>query len=118
MTKAPQTQNLNQLANQLLDKARSVDSGRAAQGIYNGKYLRQALLTLTAGSKMAEHDSPPEVTLQVLQGRVELSSAEESWDLSEGDLVEIPPQRHSVTAHEDAAFLLTIRTSVGESTGS
>lgn len=112
MTDSSQTQNLSQLANQLLDKARSVDSGRAAQGIYSGKYLRQALLTLTAGSKLAEHDSPPEATLQVLQGRVVLSSAEESWDLSESDFVEIPPQRHSVTAREDSAFLLTIRTAV------
>lgn len=115
MTDSSPTQNLKRLAAQLLDKARNADSGRAAQGIYSGQYLRQALLTLTAGSKLAEHDSPPEATLQVLQGRVELSSAEESWDLSEGDLVEIPPQRHSVTAHEDAAFLLTIRTAVAGS---
>lgn len=115
MTDSSQAQNLSHLAAELLDKARGADSGRAAQGVYRGRYLKQALLTLTSGSKLAEHDSPPEATLQVLRGRVVLSSAEESWDLSEGELVEIPPQRHSVTAREDAAFLLTIRTDVTRS---
>ncbi|MGO2862824.1 MAG: cupin domain-containing protein [Brevibacterium sp.] len=112
MTDNSQTQNLGELTSELLEKARGANSGRAAHGVYSGRYLKQALLTLTAGTKMAEHDSPPEATLQVLQGRVALSSAEESWELSAGDLMTIPPERHSVLAHEDAAFLLTIRTDV------
>lgn len=112
MTDNSHTQNLGELTEELLNKARGVNSGRAAHAVYSGPYLKQALLTLTAGTKMAEHDSPPEATLQVLQGSVALSSAEESWDLRTGDLMTIPPERHSVTAHEDAAFLLTIRTDV------
>lgn len=112
MTDKSQTQNLGELTDELLEKARGANSGRAAHGVYSGRYLKQALLTLTAGTKMAEHDSPPEATLQVLQGSLALSSAEESWDLRAGDLLTIPPERHSVQAHEDAAFLLTIRTDV------
>lgn len=112
MTDNSQTQNLGEPTSELLEKARGTNSGRAAHGVYSGRYLKQALLTLTAGTKMAEHDSPPEATLQVLQGRVALSSAEESWELSAGDLMTIPPERHSVQAHEDSAFLLTIRTDV------
>lgn len=112
MTDDTQKQNLGQLAEGLLRKARGANSGRAADAVYSGQYLNQALMTLTAGSKMAEHDSPPEATLQVLQGSVTLSSAEESWDLRTGDLMTIPPERHSVQADEDSAFLLTIRTDV------
>lgn len=106
------TQNLGELVQELLQKARGANSGRAAHSVYSGRYLKQALLTLTAGTTMAEHDSPPEATMQVLQGSVALSSAEESWDLRAGDLMTIPPERHSVQAHEDTAFLLTIRSDV------
>lgn len=112
MVEHEQVNNLGELAPELLDKARKAHSGRAARAVYSGQYLNQALLTLTAGSKMDEHDSPPEATLQVLQGSVTLSSAEESWDLRTGDLLTIPPERHSVVAQEDAAFLLTIRTDI------
>ncbi|SDT18292.1 hypothetical protein SAMN04489751_4029 [Brevibacterium sandarakinum] len=112
MTDNSHTQNLAELTDELLNKARSANSGRAAHGVYSGQYLKQALLTLTAGTTMAEHDSPPEATLQVLKGSVALSAAEETWELRSGDLMTIPPQRHSVTAHEDVAFLLTIRTDV------
>lgn len=112
MTDNTQPQNLRKLTQELLQKARGTNSGRAAHAVYSGQYLNQALLTMTAGSKMAEHDSPPEATLQVLQGSVTLSSAEESWDLLAGDLMTIPPERHSVQAHEDSAFLLTIRADV------
>ncbi|MDN5552385.1 cupin domain-containing protein [Brevibacterium sp. BDJS002] len=112
MTDNSHTQNLGKLTDELLTKARGANSGRAAHSVYSGQYLKQALLTLTAGTTMAEHDSPPEATLQVLQGSVALSSAEETWDLSAGDLMTIPPERHSVRAHEDSAFLLTIRTDV------
>ncbi|AOP53618.1 cupin domain-containing protein [Brevibacterium aurantiacum] len=112
MTDNPHIQNLGELAEELLQKARGASSGRAAHSVYSGRYLKQALLTLTAGTTMAEHDSPPEATLQVLQGSVALSSAEESWDLRAGDIMTIPPERHSVQAHEDSAFLLIIRTDV------
>lgn len=112
MTDNTNIQNLGEVAEELLQKARGANSGRAAHSVYSGPYLKQALLTLTAGTTMAEHDSPPEATMQVLQGSVALSSAEESWDLRAGDIMTIPPERHSVKAHEDSAFLLTIRTDV------
>ncbi|WP_181275217.1 LuxR family transcriptional regulator [Brevibacterium oceani] len=104
--------NLTALSTELLDKARASHSGRAAKGIFVGAYLRQALLTLSAGSELADHDSPPEATLQVLRGEVRLATADDSWELSEGDLIAIPSQRHSVTALSDAASILTIRTDV------
>lgn len=113
MTDDLNTQNLTSLSAELLDKARGSRSGRAAKGVFVGTFLRQALLTLSAGSELADHDSPPEATLQVLKGEVRLATASDSWELSEGDLIPIPPQRHSVTALSDAAFLLTIRTDVG-----
>src|SRR5699024_7965678 len=75
-------------------------------------YLRQVLLTLTEGAELADHDSPPEATLQVVEGSVRLATATGSCELSTGDLITVPPERHSVAAVTDAAFMLTIRTEV------
>ncbi|MGC2939689.1 MULTISPECIES: cupin domain-containing protein [unclassified Brevibacterium] len=113
MTDNPSAQNIESLSTELLEKARGSRSGRAAKGVFTGTYLRQAVLTLAAGAELADHDSPPEATLQVLKGDVRLAADDESWELTEGDLIAIPPQRHSVTALSDAAFMLTIRTDVG-----
>ena len=112
MTDEPTGQNLRGLSAELLDKAHASRSGRAARGVFTGTYLRQVMLTLTEDSELADHDSPPEASLQVIEGRVRLATAEASWELSTGDLIAIPPERHSVTALEDSAFLLTIRTDV------
>ena len=112
MTGQASAQNLESLSAELLEKARGVRSGRAAKGVFTGTYLRQALLTLRAGAELAEHDSPPEATLQVVTGQVRMVTADETWELSAGELIAIPPQKHSVEALTDAAFLLTIRTEI------
>lgn len=105
---------LSDLVEELLELARLAHSGRAARGVYGGSHLRQAMLTLVSGAELSEHEAPPEATLQVIRGRLTLSTAEESWDLGAGEFVMIPSQRHSVTAIEDSAFLLTIRTDIAE----
>ena len=112
MTDQMPAQDLEALSAELLEKARGAHSGRAAKGVFAGTYLRQALLTLREGAELAEHDSPPEATLHVVKGQVRMVTADESWELSAGELIAIPPQKHSVEALTDAAFLLTIRTEV------
>jgi quercetin dioxygenase-like cupin family protein len=69
--------------------------------------LRQTLLALSAGTSLAEHDSPGEATLYVLIGRVRLQAGGDCWDGRDGDLITIPPARHELHAFEDAAVLLT-----------
>ncbi|GAA4808179.1 hypothetical protein GCM10023353_09800 [Tomitella cavernea] len=46
--------------------------------------------------------------MQVLSGRITLDTSENSWEGRTGDLLVIPPARHSVTAVEDSSFLLTV----------
>ena len=61
-----------------------------------------------ASPELGAHDSPPEATLQVLIGRVRLVGAGRSWELVAGDLIAIPPERHSVSALDDSVFVLTV----------
>ncbi len=114
MTDQVSAQNLETLSAELMEKARGTHSGRAAKGVFAGTYLRQALLTLRAGAQLAEHHSPPEATLHVVKGQMRMMTADESWELGAGELIAIPPQKHSVEALTDAAFLLTIRTEINE----
>lgn len=99
----------------LLATARTARAQRAADTIYGSRdtVMRQTMVALLAGAELAEHDSPPEATLQVLSGRVRLIGKGRSWELGPGDLVAIPPERHSVTALEDSVFVLTLIRATG-----
>jgi quercetin dioxygenase-like cupin family protein len=56
--------------------------GRAAATVYGGheKTLLQTMIALTAGTSLAEHESPGDATVYVLGGRVRLASAAASWE--------------------------------------
>lgn len=97
-------------ARELLERAAAASSGRAADTVHGGHEhaLRQTLLALTAGTGLAEHESPGEATLLVLHGHVRLSSGDATWEGRSGDLLAIPDARHALDAVEDSAVLLTV----------
>lgn len=101
---------LDARAVELLERATASAGGRSADTVHGGQgaVLRQTLLALTAGNSLAEHESPGEATLQVLRGRVRLSSGDDSWDGRAGDLLPVPQARHGLEALEDSAVLLTV----------
>lgn len=102
---------LPELADELLRTAREAAHGRSAKGLLggHGHVLRQIVMALRDGSSLDEHDSPEEgATLQVLQGRIRLSTATDSWEGAAGDHLVIPHERHDVLALEDAVFILTV----------
>ncbi|HEX5493307.1 MAG TPA: cupin domain-containing protein [Mycobacteriales bacterium] len=101
---------LDALAREHLERAAASSTGRSASTVYGGHehVLRQTLVALTAGSSLTEHGSPGEATLYVLRGRVRLNADGTSWDGRSGDLLVIPPARHSLDAVEDSAVLLVV----------
>lgn len=100
---------LDDLSQELLDAAATKGSGRSSTTVTGGRdhIMRQTVIALLAGEELAEHDSPGEATLQVLRGRVDLQAGSDSWEAKAGDLVGIPPHRHSLHALEDSVVLLT-----------
>ncbi len=93
-----------------LERATTSSNGRSAETVHGGHehVLRQTLITLRAGTAMTEHENPGEATVLVLRGRVRLRSGADSWEGIAGDLLIVPPARHSLEAVEDAAALLTV----------
>lgn len=101
---------LDALTREHLERATAASTGRSAATVYGGHdhVLRQTVLALTAGSALAEHESPGEATLLVLRGHVKLTSGDTSWEGRTGDLITVPETRHGLQAIEDSAVLLTV----------
>lgn len=99
---------LDELGDALIADLRNHPAGRAAKTILSGTVMRAVVIALKEGAEMSEHDSPPAATLYVIRGHVTLRAGEREWSVQPGQLVPIPPQRHSVLAHADTAMLLTV----------
>lgn len=75
-----------------------------------GQTLGQVLLTMNAGSQLADHNNPGEATLLVLSGEVTLAWADgsESARLKAGEYTVIPQAKHRLDAHADSVVLLSV----------
>lgn len=93
----------------LEDAAQAHAAARAARTIITRPGLRSTLIALGAGHELAEHDSPGSATVLVMRGSVSLRSSSHEWPLSAGELIAIPPERHSLHADSDCVVLLTVR---------
>lgn len=105
---------LPELAQQHLDRALTNDNGRSAELVAHDGPLRQTVIALVAGVELAEHNSPPAASIQVLRGSVAVTIGGRPQVLHAGELELLTHERHSVLARSDAVFLLTTVTGTGE----
>lgn len=103
-----ETVELAELAATLIADLPQHPAGRCARTILSGPVMRAVVIALADGAEMAEHQAPPAATLYVITGAVTLKADDKQWRLHPGELVPIPPARHSLEAHADSAILLTV----------
>lgn len=66
-------------------------------------------LLLPAGKEIPRHCAPGDMTLQCLEGRVDLAVADNQLQMTQGSMVHLlSSQPHSLRADEDSSMLLTI----------
>lgn len=100
---------LHALAGDLLEKAASEHSGRAARTLpHPVDGLRQTVIALRADAELSEHESPGPASLLVVRGRVRLVAGEESVSLGAHAITPVPNRRHSLHADEDSVVLLSV----------
>ncbi|MDB1088271.1 cupin [Streptomyces sp. ACA25] len=100
-------EDLIELAQEHMEKARSAPHGRSAHLFLQDGPLRQSIIALTEGSELDEHNSPPAASLQVLQGSVRITGTSEDVELATGHIHKLPQERHGLRALEDAIVVLT-----------
>jgi quercetin dioxygenase-like cupin family protein len=99
---------LESVGREQLEEARRSSNGRASRTLHHGHRLHQTLLALTAGTRLAEHQSPGDATVQCLSGHVVLNAGAESVAVPAGGLVHVPARRHDLVAREDSLVVLTV----------
>lgn len=69
---------LDALARQQMQLALTAGGGHTADTVFGGheKVLRQTVVAMVAGARLAEHENPGEATVLVLKGRLRLSAAD------------------------------------------
>lgn len=100
---------LDAIGREHLERAKDASSGRSSSTVFGGheQTLRQTVIALRVGATMTEHNSPGEATLVVLKGHVRLMAGSDGWEGQNGDLIIIPPERHSLEALADSVVVLT-----------
>ena len=100
---------LDAIGREHLERAREESSGRSSSTVFGGheQVLRHTVIALAEGASMTEHNSPGEATIIVLSGHARLSAGSISWEGHKGDLLVIPPERHSLEALTDTVIVLT-----------
>ena len=103
------TLDLDTLADELLADAATHGSLRAAHTLAHPvDGLRQTVIALIGGQRLAEHESPGPASLMVLRGRVRLIAGDRTVELEARQICPIPNQRHGVEADEDSVLLLSV----------
>lgn len=110
--------NLEKLAAAHLEAARANPHGRSAELILRDGVLRQSVIAMCEGAELAEHNSPDAASIQVLTGRLLITSQDDrDVETTAGNLDVLTHHRHAVRALADSVFLLTTVTSVGQQGG-
>lgn len=101
--------NLNNLIAQVKEEKTWSDSDRNAITIFKSDTMRLVLMGLHQGAELKTHTANGEITVQVLEGKINFSTKQQSALLEKGQMVALQANiEHSVLALTESFFLLTL----------
>jgi quercetin dioxygenase-like cupin family protein len=99
---------LNRQIEQLRSEGRW-QSGHTAKTLAKYPDLRVVLIVLNANGRLEKHRTEGRICVHTLDGRIRFRTAEQSIELSAGQMLTLEPNvPHDVEGLVDSAFLLTI----------
>ncbi|HJP58737.1 MAG TPA: cupin domain-containing protein [Gemmatimonadaceae bacterium] len=94
---------------EIVRQALAKSPGRIARTLSKNGELRATLVGVSPGGALQEHSSSGPITIQVLEGAIELQAAGQKWPLSAGMLLALEAGvLHAVTSDVGGFFLLTV----------
>jgi quercetin dioxygenase-like cupin family protein len=84
-------------------------SGHTAKTLAKYSDLRVVLVVIESGGRLVKHRTEGRISIHTLAGRIRFRTAEQSVDLSAGEMLTLERNiPHDVEGLSDSAFLLTI----------
>jgi quercetin dioxygenase-like cupin family protein len=84
-------------------------SGHTAKTLAKYPDFRLVLIVMRSGGQLVNHRTEGRISVHALSGRINFRTAEQSTDLSAGQMLTLEREvQHDVEAAVDSAFLLTI----------
>lgn len=94
---------------QVVRRELATASARIARTLVKMGPLRVTLVGIRPGGSLHEHSSPGPVTIQVLEGAMEVVTREKTWALLAGALLSLDAGvPHAVESNQGSLFLLTV----------
>lgn len=100
---------LNAFRKQIKQEQAWKSSDRNAITIFKTDGMRLVLVALHQGAEMKTHTAPGIISVQVLEGQIKFTTAQQTADMGEGQMLALHAGiPHSVFATEESVFLLTL----------
>lgn len=106
---------LESFKKQIKEEKAFIEGERNAITLFKSDQLRIILIALHKGAEMKTHTAPGTISVQVLEGFIEFTTAQRTVELAAGQMLALHKKiPHSVLAKEESTFLLSLALSEAE----
>jgi quercetin dioxygenase-like cupin family protein len=107
--------NLGMFIKQIREEEQWKKSDRNAITVFKSLVMRMVLIALHKDAEMVKHAAKGIINIQVLEGEIEFTTADQTINLTGGQIVILHEGiEHSVYARQETVFLLTLTNKITE----
>lgn len=100
---------MSYISTRILDEVQIPEQGILSRTLHNDDYLKLVIFGFSAGHELSAHTAPMPATIQILQGRAQVTLGEETRVLEADSFIYLPPQlKHAIVAETPLVMLLSL----------